>query len=475
MKQFIISILLILFSTYLNAEIIYPEYVEEKVLDLSKKFDSRYLNKLKNDLINSQIDIRIVFIRSENKINLGIYAAKLFEKWKMTDNSILVVIDPFTNKRGFAIGKSIKENLKNRKKIEDNKREKDILENDIDYNNLVDVINNKFSPDSIVTYSNKKQKNTLNQKESVNSVNTSNDNNNFNDLKKTNIKYSNVLKNLIFIIFVLGISYLLFFIYKKKEKQKKNIEIKNNLSFEASIKLQEISDLIETLNQDLESYEVYKGMTISYLQEELNKIKRFISDLQKIYQDLSEELENICDENIDNIYRKIDDFSLLQANINDIHISIKEKIKQIKKIIKNSSENISNIRIYLENNLRLVDDTSKIYNLELSFIKEKLSKIKDDVFNINMDDIKYDPIFFREKISELENNLIQIKKDIDVIPHIFSQLNNQITDIISQKKLSNNLEIIKLKEKILKILNYGDMKKSSELLNELLKNLNEYK
>ncbi|GIW21218.1 MAG: hypothetical protein KatS3mg068_0225 [Candidatus Sericytochromatia bacterium] len=471
MKKFLLILFFLLYSINVKSELIYPEPGNNKVIDLSNKFDARYISKLENDLQNSENDIRIVFIKTDNKINLGIYASKLFEKWKLSDDSILVVIDPFTNKRGFAIGKNIKEKLKNRKKVKENKKANELLNNDINYNNLVEAINNKFSPDNLVTSSNNKNKRTFDQKESI-SLGGSKLNKIHND-RMINIDYYKILKYMAILVIFLIISFLLFFLYKQKKNKDKKNEIINDLSFESNIKLQEISDLIETINEDIEFFKVYKGKTIDYVNQELNSLKDILQKLQDYYEKLSYELENISDENINDINKIIDDFNLLKIDANNNHSIIKEKRKEIKKIIKNSFENISNLRVYLENNLRLVDENSKLYNLELSFIKKILEKINNEIFNIDINDIKNDPIFFKEKISELETSLIQTKNDLEVIPHLYSQINNQINNLFIEKGISNDASLIILKENALKSLNEGNMQKSKELIEKIFRTINE--
>ena len=139
------------------SEVVYPQYTGENVVDMSGKFDNRYINSLKSELSQSANEVRIVFLDTKDKINLAFYAPKLFDKWEMPEDSVLVVIDPYLDKTGYGIGKKVLEEMKQRLTVKNNSKEKDSSKQ-IDYDNLASAISDKFSPSQV------KQENKTNTK-----------------------------------------------------------------------------------------------------------------------------------------------------------------------------------------------------------------------------------------------------------------------------------------------------------------------
>jgi hypothetical protein len=247
--------IILVFNNPSFADIIYPEYTGDNVIDLSGKFDNRYADSLKSELTQSQTEVRVVFLKTEGEVNLSFYAPKLFQKWKMKPDSILVVIDPYINKTGYGLGQKVLEEMKKRQTSKSNKNVKPQDSNIVDYDNLASAIFEKFSPEQL------KEEDD----EGTNfSENISSDLNNKDKTKKKKKKKKtnsiNPLNIFLPLLILGGIGYGGWYFYMKNKRLKEIMETRANHLFDLNIQKQEIISSIKELQVDIEKMILYQDL-----------------------------------------------------------------------------------------------------------------------------------------------------------------------------------------------------------------------
>lgn len=460
----------------------YPDYFGKNVVDMSGKFDSTYLATLEAETKAYDYEMRIVFLNTNGKINLAFYAPKLFENWKMDEDSVLVAIDPYLNKFGYAVGKKVREQLR-KNRIENNSKEANSLneKKEIDYDNLTQAINQKFS--GVIVKDNKK--NSSNSKSNL----TSKASNPYkysqgNTTKETNYSNNNlnIEKKYIFAVILLGLILGAgYYFIAKNLKTKKLIEKKTNFSFDTEILSKELNTLIEKIASDIEKMGKYQGNTKLALETHIEKLKKDIVEGTDFIEELNTLLDEVELDEIMTLKYKLDDgntlFLMLQQNHKD---SVKIR-KEFKSVLESVSMTVSDVRVNIENCNTLLEESKILYPFSLSKLDIKLLDIQKSIPNVDDPTLKNDPIKFKEEIQELHKKLNSLKKELSIIPHLYKQLQEDIPlnissyldesllDASTKSKIQN--EVNQYKNNALISLSEGDLPEAELLVKKIFENI----
>jgi len=480
-----------IFSTL--ADVYYPKYNESPVIDLSGRLDPHYISKLESDLANAPMEIRIVFIYSENKINLGIYAAKLYDLWEMTGDSILVVVDPVTNEVGYGISQTTKKKLKQRKEtVVDNKGQQKPKEgitedlSSVEPETLVSAIVEKFTRTEIIIGSD----NTNNQKNSngagstmnliMNKVGLSGINSD-NSKRTINIPVFEIL----IILIIFAVISLFSYLYILRLKKKKLKELKDTYSLDGNVLTQGIGENLEKISSDLERMNKYRGKTKEVLENHINKLKTSEREATEHLDKLDKNLEEMKDiDDLEETGKLMEDGDMLNKGLEALHKESLEYRKEFRAILKKGNANISDVRVNIESCKNLVDETKTLYKLELTNIIERIKDLQVEIPNLESYINNSDPIGFTEYLGTVHQKIREIRKDVDIIPHLHKQIQENIpqtmTSYLKHPYFMINIfererirqELIQLRSDALNVLSIGDLKASEEILTSIFKILN---
>lgn len=481
----ILLLALINLSVPAYADIIYPEYNGENVIDLSQKFDTHYLSTLKGDLNQSDKEIRIVFLNTENKVNLSFYAPKLFEKWNMDDDSILVVIDPYLNKTGYAFGKNVREEMKKRQTAKpqnqnENKQAQNKDLKNVDYDNLVGAIMDKFSPQQIKVKSDKKSKNSVNVDSGV-SYKTESDSS-----KKAAPPSTDDGKTKLIIFSLLGGFLLLgggYYYYNIRNNNKKQLELKTNYTFDADILQEEMTILVEKIDADIEKMKNFDGTTLEKVIPHIEKLEN-ASAKSKVFLDrLATNLEDLDIDNLGYLRDVLDEGGLLKSEIEELHKESVAFRKEFKSIMQKSDMSMSDIRVNIENCKNLLEEIKTVYGLNMEHSETMILECENLLANSKDILRDHDPAGFKIAIKNIQAIIKGLKKDFDVIPHLYRQIKENIPLNI-ESALEESLldsgqrnkvkkEINELKEKALNNLDNGNLEQSEKIIQSIYDRINE--
>lgn len=484
MKNIYKIFVLIILSTFLSfpvyGELIYPEYDGNKVIDLSGKFKTNYLNKVTSEISDSQFETRIVFIKSEGKLNLGFYAPKLFEKWKMSEDSILVVVDPYLNKTGYALGKNVRELMKKRQKIQieqdSNKQDRSI----IDYDNIASAIKDKFSDEELIS---KEKQNAIKDKPKT-KVTYSETNNTF----KNNIPYnsSNISWKLIvpilafFIIFALGL-----FLFNRNKSYKRSLEIKTNYTFDADIQKQAISEILEKISKDIDKAKSYNGTTLNDYLKHIESLKKVKKEADKFLIKFDAEFSEVDMDGLGAIRDLLDEGNLLLDNLKSLHKESVKQRKEIKIIIEKSEMSLSDVRVNIEQSKITLEELKTLYSFPLEYSEKKIESIEKMMENAKSVLLQNDPYEFRNRLSNIHNEIKILKREFDIIPHLYKQLKEDLPlnidsyleesllDPVPKSKL--RAEVHDIRNNALILLSKGELEKTETLIKTIFEKMNKIK
>lgn len=85
---------------------------ESRLTDLSGTLPAIYLDTMGSRLERYPFEVRAVFLPQTERLNLAVYAEKLFKHWQMPDKSMLLVVALDRRKIGVHMGLTLKEELK---------------------------------------------------------------------------------------------------------------------------------------------------------------------------------------------------------------------------------------------------------------------------------------------------------------------------------------------------------------------------
>lgn len=482
LKNIILYTVFFVFLCSSNVKAIgYPEYEGKNVIDLAGKFDSSYLSRLDSELRQSSDEVRVVFIDTRDKINLTFYAPKLFDKWQMSDTSILVVIDPYLNKIGYGLGSKVKERIKSKLLAKkDNKEPK--TEKSVDYDNLATAIHDKFA-EEIPRNSEKNNTNSKNNEGSSSASYTSNTENN---KAKESFPSQPFDKTPIFII--LGILFTIggvTFLYTKNRDNKRNLELKTNYSFDGNVQQQELEKILEKLEKDLEKASNYKGTTLKELESQIKNLElshkkglNFLEKSKTAFQEI--ELDNLG-----SIRDLLDDGTSLLDNLDTAHKEAVRTRKELKGIIEKSEMTISDIRVNIEACKNIFDELKLLYSFPLNHSEQQILKCETMLAKSKTFLEQKDPYEFRNMINSIQGELKSIRKSFEVIPHLYKQLKesipvnveSSINELLLEVGPKNKLktELNDLKNNALINLSKGELKESEELVSMIFERLNHLK
>jgi hypothetical protein len=474
------------------ADVPYPDYTGEKVLDLSHKFDSNYLGRLENDLdqYEPETEIRIVFIDSKNQINLGFYAPKLFDHWKMSEDSILVVIDPYLNKTGYGLGKKVIEKLKTRKQI-DEKDVKKATQPDIniDYNNLPAAIADKFAAEipKVIPQENSgpSVKPGKQQSGGDNGPLVQGNTSNSSDNKPHKPGNPYTLRIILAIILLLIIGGAGGFFYNRKQKIKKQLELKTTYSFEGEILTEQLAEIMEKITVDTEKMAKFKGQTKKELIPHIEKLKSILEKGTLFSEKLANSLEEIDLDNLYYIFELLDEGKMVLENMEQLHKESVAFRKEYKAILEKNSMHLSDIRVNIENCRNLLEEMRTLYTLSLEFSENKINDCEALLIKAQELINRNDPLEYRGILNEIHETIRILKKDFDIIPHLYKQLQESIPVSINSslevgipdnnEKVALRDEISRLRLTALENLAKGNLEPSEKLINEIFARLNELK
>ncbi len=479
----ILFVLVIIFPSY--SDIVYPEYQGNTVIDLAHKFDEHYISSLETDLKQYDVEIRVVFINTEGKINLGFYAPKLFDKWQMSEESILVVIDPYLNKTGYGIGKKIRDEIRKRNsENKDKDKKKTEPGKNIDYDNLAAAIMDKFS---LAEEKQKlpEQKNAI-KNETGGNLNFSSNKSPDEDKPAPNLPPNpyilKIILALIGFILLCGSSV---FIFNRKQILKRQNELKTNYTFDADIQLQELNTILEKIYADIEKMSKYNGDTKKELILHIEKLNEIKEHGDKFTEKLTNSLEEIEIDNLVQISDLIDEGSMLLQQLEQIHKESVALRKDFKATVDKSAMNISDIRVNIENCKNTIEELKTLYQLNLTHSEEKIESCEKLLLNSQNVLHHNDPIEFRNIMLDIHETIKELKRDFDVIPHLYRQLQESIPETIDAyleeslldpaKKSGIKDEISLLRKKALNSLLNGNLEISETTVNLIFEKLNQIK
>lgn len=426
-----------------NAEIIYPEYTGDNVVDLSGKFDNRYADNLKSELSQSETEVRIVFLKTEGDVNLSFYAPKLFEKWKMKPDSVLVVIDPYLNKTGYGLGKKVIEEMKKRQTGKDDKNKKE-ESNIVDYDNLASAIFEKFSPEQM-----KQNDEGTNFEENISSdMNPKDKNKKIKKRKKTNsINPLNIFLPIL-IVGVLG--YGGWYFYMKKKRLKEIMETRSNHLFDLNIQKQEIISSIKELQTDIEKLNLYKHLDF----ELKNNIELINTEIEKaeLFIDKAEfEVEEIEIDDFDSIIDLGKKAQIVKEDLFKIHKDSFDLRQKSLAIITKNNEDISQLQYNIDNSRDSIENVKTTYNF-LGFSDDKIKRCETGLRKANklfLDDQPFEAIKIIKSTHDIIN---KINKDTELIPTLYKQI-REIMPVLIERTIEQNIKEPDLKEKVRKEIN----------------------
>lgn len=466
----------------------YPEYTGDNVVDLSQKFDNRYIDSLKSDLNQSEYEVRVVFIKTDNNINLAFYAPKLFEKWNMPQDSILVVIDPYLNKIGYGIGQKVREDMKKRGETNQQpKSENKQTNKSVDYDNLATAIFDKFSPSNAKIIEKKSDLKTQSKENKDNNITGTTTNTKSNSDSKNAIYISPLIKKIIYgllaLILLLGTIY---FIYKRKKHIDQQGELKTNYLFDADMKKQEIIELIDKINRDMQKMGTYNGKTKKEVQTSIEKLHSWKNKGELFIAKMDSELEDDIDiEELGYVRELLDEGSLIKDELEKAHKEALEIRRDFKSTLKKAGSYASDIRVNLENCKFAIDTIKTIYNLDLSKSEEKIIEFEKEINQINQFADQNNPLELKQINHDIHDKIRKLKKDLEVIPHLYKQLNESIPtnieDTINNSNLENDLKLKKKKEindlrsSAINSLTVGDLETGQELVKNIFDEINSIK
>lgn len=496
--RLIFSLIFILcFSKFTFSDIYYPEYTGNPVIDNSNKFDKEYLTALENDLKQYSFEMRIVFIDSKDQINLGIYAPKLFGLWKMSDESILVVIDPYLNKTGYGLGKKVLESMRKRKTEVQTKNKEDRnddITSNIDYNNLAQAIAGKFSPEQTAIVPDKGNKDSNANEGTTGNSYLSLRNRNTGDSSKVNKRYPNanfsifnfrLLKIILVILAVAIIGGVVFFFFNKRQNLKKQIELKTNYSFDGEIQLQELYDTLDKITSDIDKMSKYRGQTIIELKEHIDKLKDTEREGNEFAEKFKKSLENIEIDNLEATQELIEECKELSFKINGIHKESVSIRKEFKQLIEKSQMSLSDIRVNIVNCKNILEENRTLYKLELNYSEEQINNCEKCLIDAQNALHINDLVEYRNIVQKIHESIKDLKSNFDVIPHLYRQLQENIPlnieSSLEESNLENNMknsyrnELNHLKNNALSSLANGRLGESEKMINIIFEKLNEIK
>lgn len=462
----------------------YPEYTGDTVIDLSNKFDNRYVDSLKSELNQSSNEVRIVFLDTKNKINLAFYAPKLFNKWNMPEDSVLVVIDPYLNKMGYGIGKKVLEEMKKRTEV--NQEAKNVKDNNknIDYDNLAIAIFDKFSPNQVKQSSKDNSKNK--SKSKVNSSGDSYSSNNENQKQindKELISINPLTKKIIMLVFfLLIVSGGIYLFYRKKKYLAEQSELKTNYLFDVDIQKQEIIDLIEKIDNDITKMNSYKGKTKHEAQINIEKLNTWKKKAELFIVRLENELEDIDIEDLSSIRDLLDEGSLIKDELQKTHKESVDIRRDFKSTIKKAEAYASDIRVNLENCKFTMESIRTIYNLPLINSESKINECEQEIEHINQFASQNNPLELKILNQTIHEKIKKIKKELEIIPHLYKQLQETIPISIDStleeslldinQRNKRKKEINELRNNAITYLSNGDLENSQELIENIFIQIN---
>jgi len=486
--NFFFLVVFLIFSLSFSAisEVFFPEYNGNPVTDLTGKLSPEYQDRLAANVGKYEVELRILFIDGKD-LNLGIYAAKLFDRWQMPEKSILVVIDPYTNKVGYGVGKAVRDQLKNREYVKvDNKGNEQKLNQEamVDYENLTEAIVQKFTLKRVEVAKNGEKKKSEGQgNSSYKYLPPQTPGGNYEDQEKGLPKRTIDFKFLWFpllLIVLSGIGALIFRNYKEKKRLK---DLHTAYELDGEVLSQDLQEMFEKIKSDLEKMQKFTGKSREEMDQHLKMLEKEISKVPKIIEDLNEKLLNLSLENIDETSSIIEKASMRLGKLEKLHKESVVLRKEFKLIQDKSAMTISDIRVNLENCRNLLEEIKLIYSLELTESQENINKCEKMLTEANNKLINHDPIEFINNITEIQKKIKDLKNDFEVIPHLQQQLQEDIPVSISKfieesvadKSKQNRLqqELDNLRNKALNDLKKGNMTKSQESINKIFAKLDE--
>ncbi len=482
-----ITFFLISFSITFEVKSIdlYPNYDGENVIDMSQKFDSSYISRLKSDLNQSDKEIRVVFLDAKNKVNLSFYAPKLFEAWKMSDDSILVVIDPFTNKTGYGIGKNVKEEMKKRQIVNKDEKSKKMIDSQkVDYDNLVSAIMDKFSPEQVKVKSKDKnnKKNSSSQSDPSYKTDSDASKQEIPTLPSDNKKIIIIFVLLIFLVLIIAVG---FYIYNKKMIAKRQEELKTTYYFDADTLQQDINLLSEKISSDMDKMSKYQSATVKKIIPHIDKLEHS-TDKTKVYLDkLTNQLEADDIDNLGYLREVLDEGNILKSELEDLHKESVALRKEFKSIKEKSYMSLSDVRVNIENCKNNVEELKLLYGFNLENSEIMIIECENLLLESQNSIKDHDPMGFNSIVKNIQTIIKGLKRDFDIIPHLSNQLNETIplsiessleeSLIDSAHKNKASREINELREKALSSLSSGDLEHSELLVKNIFDRINEIK
>jgi len=481
------------FSTL--ADVFYPKYNNNSVIDLSGRLDPNYISKLETDISKAPMEIRLVYIYAENKINLGIYAAKLYDNWQMNGDSILVVIDPVTNEVGYGISLQTKNKLKQRKEtIVENKNkkvDKGLTEDlsDVEPETLVSSIIDKFTRKEILIGSDNSNKENKDNKRAKGPGSTMNlimdkvglSDKHSNTPRKTRPLDLPIFKILIMFAF-LAFIILLAKLYVFRLKKIKIKELKETYSFDGTILIKSMNENIEKILGDIERMNKFRGKTKEFIDNHISKLQLSKEEARKDLEKLNKILENI--EDVEEVGTLLGDSDLLNKGLEALHKESVEYRKEFRLVLKKSNSSISDLRVNIENCKSVVEETKRLYKLELTQIVHKIKHIENEIPSLENYVNSYDPVGFTEYLGTVKQKIKDIRKEIEIIPHLHKQIQENVpktmTNYLKHSFFMINIfererirqELFELRAEALSVLSTGDLKASEEIVNSIFEILN---
>ena len=103
--------LLMLWLAPVQAQV-YPGFApERRVTDVSGTLSAEYLSQIEQKINKYPFEVRVVYVPDTTHLNLGSYAASLFKRWKLSEESMLLVVALDRPKMGVHAGKDLKSSL----------------------------------------------------------------------------------------------------------------------------------------------------------------------------------------------------------------------------------------------------------------------------------------------------------------------------------------------------------------------------
>ncbi|MFN8579004.1 MAG: hypothetical protein U0354_19420 [Candidatus Sericytochromatia bacterium] len=475
-KNLIIPFFIFISLTFSSfAEIVYPEYTGENVVDLSGKFDNRYADSLKSELSQSQTEIRIVFLKTDDNVNLSFYAPKLFEKWKMKPDSVLVVIDPYLNKTGYGLGKKVLEDMKKRqvgKDKKNNQKQDDLI---VDYDNLASAIFEKFSPDQL--------KEDDEERTNFNENISSDMNKDKNKKKKKKKKKDgiNPLYILLPLLVIGGIGYTGWYFYMKKKHLKEIMETRANHLFDLNIQKQEILSSIKDLQIDIEKMNLYNDFD-EEIRKNIYSLNMAIEKAEVFIDKIEFQVEEIELDDFDSIIEIGKKALVVKEELFKEHMESLDLRMNSQTVISRNNERISQLKYDIDNSRQAIENIKTTYNF-LGFSDEKIKKCESGIRKVNKLFSNDEPLEAIKTISQTNQIISKIKKDAELIPTLYKQLREIMPTLIERTteqyildpelKDKTKKEINNLKSAALISLSNGEFENSEKIVKDIFAKIND--